>query len=70
MLDLVNQKAVSIKGKEIGDNRIVAKMPGKIIKILAKVGDEVKKGQGLIINKGYCTSRYIEGGSGAEYLHI
>lgn len=52
-LELVSdlQKARrKLHGEELtGAGTIVAKMPGKIIKILAKVGDEVHDGQSIII---------------------
>ena len=49
LIDMVNQKTVSVSGVQTGIEKIVAKMPGKIIKIFAEVGDQVKKGQGLVI---------------------
>ncbi|MBI4040811.1 MAG: acetyl-CoA carboxylase biotin carboxyl carrier protein subunit [Deltaproteobacteria bacterium] len=49
LVDLINPKALTAKTKDIGEQKIVARMPGKIIKILTQVGDVVKKGQGLII---------------------
>lgn len=48
-LELVNQKSGMTKSKEGGEKKLVARMPGKIIKILGKVGETVKKGQGLLI---------------------
>ncbi|MFL5321124.1 MAG: biotin/lipoyl-containing protein [Myxococcaceae bacterium] len=35
----------SVEGKQI----ITAPMPGKVVKVLVKVGDEVKEGQGLVV---------------------
>jgi biotin carboxyl carrier protein len=35
----------SAEGKQL----IVAPMPGKVVKVLVKVGDEVKQGQGLVV---------------------
>jgi len=32
-----------------GPQTIVAPMPGKVVKVLVKVGDEVKEGQGLVV---------------------
>ncbi|WP_373048888.1 biotin/lipoyl-containing protein [Vulgatibacter sp.] len=32
-----------------GPQTVVAPMPGKVVKILCKVGDEVKEGQGLVV---------------------
>ncbi len=32
-----------------GKQTLTAPMPGKVVKILAKVGDEVKEGQGLVV---------------------
>ena len=32
-----------------GPQTIVAPMPGKVVKVLCKVGDEVKEGQGLVV---------------------
>lgn len=37
--------AFSVEGKQI----ITAPMPGKLVKVLVKVGDEVKEGQGLVV---------------------
>ncbi len=38
-------KAFSTEGKQI----ITAPMPGKVVKVLVKKGDEVKEGQGLVV---------------------
>ncbi len=35
----------SVEGKQI----IAAPMPGKVVKVLVKLGDEVKEGQGLVV---------------------
>jgi biotin carboxyl carrier protein len=35
----------SVEGKQL----ISAPMPGKVVKVLVKVGDEVKEGQGLVV---------------------
>jgi len=35
----------SVEGKQL----IAAPMPGKVIKVLVKLGDEVKEGQGLVV---------------------
>ncbi|PTL76469.1 biotin/lipoyl-containing protein [Vitiosangium sp. GDMCC 1.1324] len=35
----------SVEGKQV----IAAPMPGKVVKVLVKVGDEVKEGQGLVV---------------------
>ena len=35
----------SVEGKQV----IAAPMPGKIVRVLVKVGDEVKEGQGLVV---------------------
>ncbi|HYO58896.1 biotin/lipoyl-containing protein [Archangium sp.] len=35
----------SVEGKQV----ISAPMPGKVVKVLVKVGDEVKEGQGLVV---------------------
>jgi biotin carboxyl carrier protein len=37
--------AFSAQGKQI----IAAPMPGKVVKVLVKLGDEVKEGQGLVV---------------------
>jgi len=37
--------AFSVEGKQV----IAAPMPGKVVKVLVKVGDEVKEGQGLVV---------------------
>lgn len=37
--------AFSAEGKQL----ITAPMPGKVVKVLVKVGDEVKEGQGLVV---------------------
>jgi biotin carboxyl carrier protein len=37
--------AFSVEGKQL----ITAPMPGKVVKLLAKVGDEVQAGQGLVV---------------------
>ncbi len=37
--------AFSVEGKQI----ISAPMPGKVVKVLVKLGDEVKEGQGLVV---------------------
>ena len=37
--------AFSVEGKQV----ITAPMPGKLVKVLVKVGDEVKEGQGLVV---------------------
>ena len=39
-----------LRGQELGnENNVYAKMPGKIVKILAKVGDRVEKGSPVIV---------------------
>ena len=48
-LEVINRKSTVLRSKDSDDKKIVAKMPGKIIKVLAKVGESVTKGQGLII---------------------
>ncbi|HBQ21765.1 MAG: hypothetical protein A2Z91_03330 [Deltaproteobacteria bacterium GWA2_38_16] len=48
-LEIINRKSAALRSKESEEKKITAKMPGKIIKVLAKVGDPVTKGQGLII---------------------
>ncbi len=48
-VELIHQKSAFSRGKEFGEKKIISRMPGKIIKVLAKVGDTVTKGQGLII---------------------
>src|SRR3989338_1203111 len=48
-LELINQKSVAIKSKDKGEKKLLSNMPGKIIKVLGKEGDLVKKGDGLII---------------------
>ncbi len=48
-VELIHQKSTSARLKEFGEKKIISRMPGKIIKVLAKVGDAVTKGQGLII---------------------
>jgi biotin carboxyl carrier protein len=35
----------SVEGKQV----VTAPMPGKVVKVLVKVGDEVKEGQGLVV---------------------
>jgi biotin carboxyl carrier protein len=37
--------AFSVEGKQV----IGAPMPGKVVKVLVKLGDEVKEGQGLVV---------------------
>jgi biotin carboxyl carrier protein len=37
--------AFSVEGKQV----IAAPMPGKVVKVLVKLGDEVKEGQGLVV---------------------
>ncbi|WP_324289957.1 biotin/lipoyl-containing protein [Pyxidicoccus sp. MSG2] len=37
--------AFSVEGKQL----VTAPMPGKVVKVLVKVGDEVKEGQGLVV---------------------
>ena len=34
---------------DINDGRLTAMMPGRVVKVMAKLGDKVKKGQALII---------------------
>jgi biotin carboxyl carrier protein len=36
-------------GAEVGPVRILAPMPGKIVRVIASVGDEVEAGQGLVV---------------------
>jgi len=39
-----------LRGQELGnENNVYAKMPGKIVKILAKLGDRAEKGQPLMV---------------------
>ena len=35
----------TVEGKQV----VLAPMPGKVVKVLVKVGDEVKEGQGLVV---------------------
>jgi len=37
--------AFSVEGKQL----VTAPMPGKVVKVLVQVGDEVKEGQGLVV---------------------
>ena len=39
----------SAAGTEAGPQKLTAPMPGKIVRILVAVGDEVKAGQGIIV---------------------
>ncbi len=48
-VELMDQKLGDLKGKEFGEKKLVARMPGKIIKVMVKAGDTVTKGQGLVI---------------------
>ena len=48
-LELIHEKSTLTKAKETGEKKLTAQMPGKIIKIMVKVGDTVVKDQGLII---------------------
>ncbi|EAU61644.1 biotin/lipoyl-containing protein, partial [Stigmatella aurantiaca] len=41
----VGAAGFSVEGKQV----ISAPMPGKVVKVLVKVGDEVKEGQGLVV---------------------
>ncbi|MDC0713447.1 biotin/lipoyl-binding protein [Stigmatella sp. ncwal1] len=41
----VGAAGFSVEGKQL----ITAPMPGKVVKVLVQVGDEVKEGQGLIV---------------------
>ncbi len=36
-------------GHEAGQAKIIAPMPGKIVRVIATVGDEVEAGQGLVV---------------------
>ena len=42
-------RAASAAFSAEGKQTIVAPMPGKVVKVLIKVGDEVKEGQGLVV---------------------
>lgn len=48
-LELIHEKAVISKSRENEEKKLTAQMPGKIIKIMTKVGEMVEKNQGLII---------------------
>jgi len=48
-LELINQKTAAVKAQELVPRNLVARMPGKIIKIMVGEGDTVSKHQGLII---------------------
>lgn len=48
-LELINQKSLPVKSQEPWEAKIIAQMPGKIIKIMAKEGQKVAKGEGLVI---------------------
>ena len=45
----LRMRAASGKLRGDGPQQIVAPMPGKVVRILVKVGDEVKEGQGLVV---------------------
>ncbi len=48
-LELIHPKSKGAKAKGFEEKKIIARMPGKIIKILAKEKDKVARGQGVVI---------------------
>jgi len=48
-IELIPPTSKGIKGKGFEEKKIIARMPGKIIKILAKEKDKVTKGEGVVI---------------------
>jgi biotin carboxyl carrier protein len=53
-IDVANERKLRMRAASAGfsaegKQTIVAPMPGKVVKILVAVGDEVKEGQGLVV---------------------
>lgn len=48
-IELIPPTAKGVKAKGFEEKKIVARMPGKIIKILAKEKEKVVRGQGIVI---------------------
>jgi len=49
ILDPRNKRRSSREGRGSGRQNIVAPMPGKVIRVLVKAGDQVEMGQGLVV---------------------
>ena len=53
-IDVANERKLRLRAASAGfsaegKQTIVAPMPGKVVKVLVAVGDEVKEGQGLVV---------------------
>ena len=49
VFDPRERRAAGSAGGAQGSRRITAPMPGKVVRVLAKAGDEVAEGQGLVV---------------------
>ena len=54
MIDVADERRLRLRAgaaqfKVEGKQTVCAPMPGKVVKVLVKVGDEVKEGQGLVV---------------------
>lgn len=60
-----------LRGQELGnENNVYAKMPGKIVKILAKVGDQVEKGNPVIVMEAMKMENEIRAALTGEVVNI
>lgn len=60
-----------LRGQELGqENNIYAKMPGKIVKVLAKVGDQVEQGTPVMVMEAMKMENEIRAGLPGTVMNI
>lgn len=60
-----------LRGQDVAsENNVLAKMPGKIVKIVAKVGDEIKKGTSLLVMEAMKMENEIRATAPAKITNI
>jgi len=60
-----------LRGQELGsENNVYAKMPGKIVKVLAKPGDKVEKGQPVLVMEAMKMENEIRASLTGEVLNL
>jgi biotin carboxyl carrier protein len=45
----VLEKSTALGGASLGENKLLSQIPGRVVSIMLKVGDQVKKGDSIIV---------------------
>jgi biotin carboxyl carrier protein len=60
-----------LRGQELGDeNNVYAKMPGKIVKIMAKAGDKVEQGTPVLVMEAMKMENEIRASLSGEVINV